>query len=69
LSLVLLFWIVEFAGMVFATGMYNREAGLCGPQSKQIAHLGLLALLWIGPFAVACFFVGRTIWNTGEGSP
>ncbi len=69
LSLVLLFWLVEFAAMVIATGMYDREAGVCGAESKQIIRLGLLSLLWIGPFVVACLLVGRTIWKSGAGRP
>lgn len=69
LSLVIMFWLVEFAAMVIATGMYNRDAGVCGAESTQIARLGLLNLLWIGHFAVACVLVGRTMWKSGVGSP
>lgn len=60
---VVFFLVVEFVAMTAATGMYNRDAGMCDPQSDHIFHFGfgLFNLVWIVPFLAACFMTSKNI--------
>lgn len=50
-----LFWIVEFVAVSFATGGYAREQGWCPPEAA-VERLGSFALIWIPLFAVSCIW-------------
>lgn len=47
-----LFWVVEFAALTFATGGYARELGFCLPESS-VWRMGEFTLLWIPLFLLA----------------